>query len=202
VPSRARRPRGPWRARQRRKARRRDHPRALSRACRHRRDPAHARVLLPLLGFFILADEIDAVGVDGYGLADALVFMALSLPRYAYQVFPIATLIGALIGLGALASRSELVAMRAAGFSVARIIRAGLLGGVLLAALAVVVGEVIAPVAEQRGSGAAPPSALGRCHPADRLWLLGHRRSRLCQHPRDRLADASARHLHLSGGRG
>jgi lipopolysaccharide export system permease protein len=108
-------------------------------------------VLVPLLGFFILADEIDAVGVDGYGLADALVFMALSLPRYAYQVFPIATLIGALIGLGALASRSELVAMRAAGFSVARIIRAGLLGGVLLAALAVVVGEVIAPVAEQRG---------------------------------------------------
>jgi lipopolysaccharide export system permease protein len=108
-------------------------------------------VLLPLLGFFILADEIDAVGIEGYGLADALLFMALSLPRYAYQVFPIATLIGALIGLGALASRSELVAMRAAGISVARIIRAGLMGGLLLAALAVVVGEVIAPVAEQRG---------------------------------------------------
>jgi lipopolysaccharide export system permease protein len=108
-------------------------------------------ILLPLLGFFILAEEVDAVGVDGYGFGDALVFMALSLPRYAYQVFPIATLIGALIGLGALASRSELVAMRAAGVSIAQIIRASLLGGVLLAALAIVVGEVVAPVAEQRG---------------------------------------------------
>lgn len=108
-------------------------------------------ILLPLLGFFILAEEIDAVGVDGYGLADAILFMALSLPRYAYQVFPIATLIGALIGLGALASRSELVAMRAAGVSVAQIIRASLMGGVLLAVLAIVLGEVIAPVAEQRG---------------------------------------------------
>lgn len=108
-------------------------------------------VLLPLLGFFILAEEIDAVGGDGYGLAEAILFMVLSLPRYAYQVFPIATLIGALIGLGALASRSELVAMRAAGVSVAQIIRASLLGGLLLAVLAIILGEVIAPVAEQRG---------------------------------------------------
>lgn len=107
-------------------------------------------VLLPLLGFFVLADEMDAIG-EGYRLLDALLFMALSLPRYAYQVFPIATLIGALVGLGTLASRSELVAMRAAGVSIGRIIRAGLMGGLLLAALAMIVGEVVAPVAEQRG---------------------------------------------------
>jgi lipopolysaccharide export system permease protein len=108
-------------------------------------------VLLPLLGFFLLADELDQVGVANYGFLDALVVMGLSLPRYAYQVFPIATLIGALVGLGALASRSELVAMRAAGVSVGRIVWSGLMGGVLLAILAVVVGELIAPVAEQRG---------------------------------------------------
>lgn len=108
-------------------------------------------VLLPLLGFFLLADEMDQVGVESYRFVDALLVMGLSLPRYAYQIFPLATLIGALVGLGALASRSELVAMRAAGISVARIVGSGLLGGLLLAALAVVVGEVIAPVAEQRG---------------------------------------------------
>lgn len=108
-------------------------------------------ILLPLLGVVILADEIDAIGVERYGLADALLFMLLSLPRYAYQIFPIATLIGALIGLGALASRSELVAMRAAGLSVWRIVRAGLMGGLLLAAFAVLIGEVVAPLTEQRG---------------------------------------------------
>ena len=107
-------------------------------------------VLLPLLGFFLLANELEQVGVAGYRLQEALLFMVLSLPRYAYQVFPIATLIGALLGLGALANRSELVAMRAAGVSVGRIAGAGLLGGLLLAAGAMLVGEVVAPPAEQR----------------------------------------------------
>jgi lipopolysaccharide export system permease protein len=108
-------------------------------------------VLLPLLGFVILAEELEQVGVAQYRLQDALLFMVLSLPRYAYQIFPIATLIGALLGLGALASRSELVAMRAAGISVGRIIGSALMGGVLLALGALVVGELIAPAAEQRG---------------------------------------------------
>jgi lipopolysaccharide export system permease protein len=107
-------------------------------------------VLLPLLGFFILADEMERVGVEGYDFADALLFMVLSLPRYAYQIFPIATLIGALLGLGALAGRSELVAMRAAGVSVIGIVRSGLLGGLALAAAATLVGEAVAPAAEQR----------------------------------------------------
>jgi lipopolysaccharide export system permease protein len=107
-------------------------------------------VLLPLLGFFILADEMDQVGQNNYQLADALVFVALTLPRYAYQIFPIATLIGALVGLGALASRSELVAMRAAGVSIARIVAAALKAGALLALVSLVVGEGLAPVAEQK----------------------------------------------------
>ncbi|MEA3277839.1 MAG: LPS export ABC transporter permease LptG [Pseudomonadota bacterium] len=107
-------------------------------------------VLLPLLGFFILADEIDKVGENNYQFADAMIFVALSLPRYTFQIFPIATLIGALVGLGALASRSELVAMRAAGVSISRIVYAALKGGALLAVVAVLVGEGVAPVAEQK----------------------------------------------------
>jgi lipopolysaccharide export system permease protein len=107
-------------------------------------------VLLPLLGFFILADEMDQVGENGYRFADALVFVGLSMPRYAYQLFPIATLIGALIGLGALASSSELVAMRAAGVSISRIVLAAFKAGILLAVFAVTIGEGVAPGAEQK----------------------------------------------------
>lgn len=107
-------------------------------------------VLLPLLGFFILADEMDQVGKNDYQFEDAMLFVALSLPRYAYQVFPIATLIGTLVGLGSLASRSELVAMRAAGVSISQIVGAALKAGVLLAVIAFAVGEGIAPGAEQK----------------------------------------------------
>ena len=107
--------------------------------------------LLPLMGVFILSDELDAIGTERYGLTEALLFTLLSLPRYLYQLFPIATLIGALIGLGTLASRSELVAMRAAGISVGQLVRAALLGGLVLATVAVILGELVAPIAEQRG---------------------------------------------------
>jgi lipopolysaccharide export system permease protein len=107
-------------------------------------------VLLPLLGFFLLADELGALSEELYSFSDALWFVTLSLPRYAYQVFPIATLIGALVGLGQLAAGSELVAMRAAGVSIGRIVLGALLGGLLLAVAAVAVGELLAPPAEQR----------------------------------------------------
>jgi lipopolysaccharide export system permease protein len=107
-------------------------------------------VLLPLLAVFILADEMDQVGTNNYRFIDALAFVTLSLPRYTYQVFPIATLIGALVGLGQLAGRSELVAMRAAGQSIGRIVLGALAGGLLLALVAVLLGEVVAPPAEQR----------------------------------------------------
>ena len=106
-------------------------------------------VLLPLLGFFILADEMDQVGTHNYRFSDALLFVTLSLPRYAYQVFPIATLIGSLVGLGQLAVRSELVAMRAAGISIGRVVLGALLGGLVLAATALAIGEGVAPPAEQ-----------------------------------------------------
>jgi lipopolysaccharide export system permease protein len=94
---------------------------------------------------------MDVVKEEGYRLTDALVYVSLSLPRFAYQLFPIATLIGALVGLGSLASRSELVAMRAAGVSIGRIVGASMLGGLVLAAAAVLVGEGLAPIAEQEG---------------------------------------------------
>lgn len=107
-------------------------------------------VLLPLMGFFLLADEMDEVGENGYEFADAVQFVALIMPRHAYQVFPIATLIGALVGLGSLASRSELVAIRAAGISIGHIVYAAIKGGILLASVAIAVGEGVAPILEQK----------------------------------------------------
>ncbi len=107
-------------------------------------------VLLPLVGFFLLADEMDDVGENDYQFADALLFIIMVMPRYGYQIFPLATLIGALVGLGSLASRSELIAIRAAGVSIGRIVYAAMKGGLLLAVAAVAVGEGVAPIAEQK----------------------------------------------------
>lgn len=107
-------------------------------------------VLMPLLAFFILAEEAERIGTGDYDTLQALAFVALSLPRQVYQIFPFITLIGAVLGLGLLASRSELVAMRAAGVSIAQIARGALLGGVLATVVALALGEIVAPWAEQQ----------------------------------------------------
>lgn len=109
-------------------------------------------VLLPLVAFLLLPDELDEVGKGSYSLAYAFQFIALALPGYGYQIFPVAALIGCLQGLGVLAAHSELTAMRAAGVSVTRIVWAVLKAGLVAAAIAVFVGEVIAPFTEERGA--------------------------------------------------
>ena len=50
-------------------------------------------------------------------------YVFLTIPGKAYLLFAPAVLLGSLLGLGALASNSELTVMRAAGVSGGRIIR-------------------------------------------------------------------------------
>jgi len=106
-------------------------------------------VLVGLLLFFSLVEELDQVGRGDYLVLDAFVVGILSAPRYLFEVFPVAALIGSLVGLGGLASHSELVAMRAAGFSLRAIMFAVLKTGLLMMLVALIFGELIAPQSEQ-----------------------------------------------------
>jgi lipopolysaccharide export system permease protein len=72
----------------------------------------------------------------------------LMLPQQAFQLLPIAALIGALVGLGNLARGSELIVIRAAGVSVVRVALATALAGIALLAIGGVLGEVLAPPLE------------------------------------------------------
>jgi lipopolysaccharide export system permease protein len=75
----------------------------------------------------------------------------LITPQDAYELFPMAALLGSLIGMGMLAANCELIAMRAAGLSVWRIVQAVLQAGILLLVVAVFIGEAVAPAAVQYG---------------------------------------------------
>jgi lipopolysaccharide export system permease protein len=104
-------------------------------------------LLLVLVGFFEVIDELEDVK-QGYTSMMAYTYVVLTLPRYTYELFPVTTLLGSLIGLGALASNSELMAMRAAGISIGRIVAATLKSGLLVLLVVVLVGEYLAPRAE------------------------------------------------------
>jgi len=106
-------------------------------------------LLLTLIGFMELERELGDVGRGSYTIGKALLYVSLVLPRFAYEVFPVTALLGSLIGLGSMANHSELIAMRAAGVSVGRIVWAAMKAGLLLMLVAVLVGELLAPASEQ-----------------------------------------------------
>ncbi|BBL75855.1 LPS export ABC transporter permease LptG [Methylomagnum ishizawai] len=109
-------------------------------------------VLLALLNFFTFADELGDLGEGDYGMRQIFGYLALTSPRAFYELMPSAALVGGLVTLGGLANNRELMAMQAAGASRARIIRAVLMGGLVLLALSVAVGELVAPGAEREAN--------------------------------------------------
>ena len=106
-------------------------------------------MLLSLISFFALIEEVEKVGRGEYRLLDAFKYILFLVPRQAYEVFPVAVLLGSLVGLGALASNSELTAMRTAGVSLGRIVFSVMKAGILVMLLVLLVGEFVAPESEQ-----------------------------------------------------
>ncbi|HEX7416748.1 MAG TPA: LPS export ABC transporter permease LptG [Steroidobacteraceae bacterium] len=102
-------------------------------------------VLLTLDALFVFIEQQDDIGIGSYTGGAALVFVVLNLPQQFFEVLPVGALLGSLVGLGGLARGSELTVMRASGISIARIAGSALIAGVVLLALAVLVGEFLAP---------------------------------------------------------
>ncbi|HEX2138405.1 MAG TPA: LPS export ABC transporter permease LptG [Woeseiaceae bacterium] len=101
-------------------------------------------VLLALAGLFEFIGQLDNVQGD-FGIPQALLFAALRLPQLSFEMLPIAALIGALLGLGGLATSSELVVMRTAGVSVRRLIGMVAIAGFVLMIVTALIGEYIGP---------------------------------------------------------
>jgi lipopolysaccharide export system permease protein len=106
-------------------------------------------VLIGIFSFFSFVEELEEIGRGRYGPLQALAYVALSAPQLAYELFPIAALIGALTGLSLLAAGAELTVMRAAGVSLARTVLSVMKSGFVVMVIALLIGEFVAPPAEQ-----------------------------------------------------
>ena len=106
-------------------------------------------VLTALASLITFVGEFNYVGQRQYSLLDAGVYTLLYIPSQAYSMFVVAALLGAMLGLGDLASHNELMVMRTAGLSVTRLGISAMAGGLVLLVLCVVLGEVIAPTAQR-----------------------------------------------------
>ena len=106
-------------------------------------------MLVGLGAIIKFVEEFRAVGQGTYDGLHAAYYTILTIPRDIETFFPIAALLGSLMGLGGLASRSELVVMQAAGFSRFRIGLAVMKTAIPLMIITMVMGEWGVPQTEQ-----------------------------------------------------
>lgn len=102
-------------------------------------------MLIGLQIFILFVNQIDDLGKVNYGIVESAIFVLLQTPYQVYLFFPMASLLGSLIGLGLLANNRELIVMRAAGLSIGKVTQAVLKGAMIVIVLATLLGETLAP---------------------------------------------------------
>jgi lipopolysaccharide export system permease protein len=104
--------------------------------------------LLFLFAFFDLIQELTDVG-GKYRVPVAVLYVALSLPGRAYEILPVAALIGTLFALSQLVVNSEYTVMRVSGMSMRNMAVSLARIGIALSVCTFLLGEMVAPITEK-----------------------------------------------------
>ncbi len=136
-------------------------------------------VVLSLDLIFGFIAELEDARND-YQTLQALWYVFMTLPRRIYDYLPLGAFMGCLVGLGAMASSSELTVIRAAGVSLKRIVWSAMKPALVVVVIGLVVGEYVAPPAErmaqsqkaiEQGAGTNIASASGIWHREGEVFM-------------------------------
>lgn len=102
--------------------------------------------------FILFVNQLAEIGRGDYHVMHAAFFVLLQIPYQVYLFFPVASLLGALLGLGILANHSELIVLRAAGLSILQITGSVLKAALIVIFVVTILGETIIPSLSQFGN--------------------------------------------------
>jgi lipopolysaccharide export system permease protein len=103
-------------------------------------------ILVGIFAFFKFLEEADDIGKMAYTLSSALAYIGLLIPSIVYTLFSIIILLGVVLGLGHLASNSELVIMKGSGLSILDITKITLKVSAVFALIVIIIGESLSPI--------------------------------------------------------
>lgn len=95
--------------------------------------------------FILFVNQLGDLGKASYGLTQATWFVLCQLPYQVYLFFPMASLLGCLIGLGVMANHRELVVMRAAGMSIWQVTVSVFKAALIVIVMVTILGETLVP---------------------------------------------------------
>ena len=131
-------------------------------------------VLFALVGIFtffaFIGDLSDPQGANTK-ITDIILISTLGIPELAYQVMPLAALIGSLLALGGMMEAHELVVIRAAGATKVRVLQVVIKTSVLLMLAALLLGEFVAPLAQVKIHQLSFKSDVGVGTVNDKIWI-------------------------------
>ena len=106
--------------------------------------------LLSLYGVFELMAEVHNLGTGSYTLVTMLSYVALLMPGHAYQLMPLAVLIGGMAAITQLTSSGEYTAIRTSGVALSQVACTMLRFGLGFSMLTLLFGEIVAPHSSQQ----------------------------------------------------
>ena len=107
-------------------------------------------LLLALFSFVSLAEELEDVGTGTFTTTDAVSVVLLTTPKRIVDLLPVSALLGAVLGLGAMANHREIIALRNAGLSPWRLARGPCLVVALMIGLTILMQNQLIPTSERQ----------------------------------------------------
>ncbi len=128
--------------------------------------------LLALYSFLDLINEVGSIGTNNYTGATAFFYVLMKTPAHAYQLMPLAVLIGGLFAFSQLAGSSEMAVIKTSGMSSGQIIRIALGFSLIFATATACLGEWLAPELSRRADTMKNNAKTGRISSAaNGLWI-------------------------------
>ncbi len=103
-------------------------------------------VWLSIYSFFNFLSELNSVGKEGYTILSAFKYILLQLPEVAYSQAPPVILLGSVIGMGHLATTSQLLVFRVSGASILKITAIVIKNALIFVFVLIAIGEFLAPI--------------------------------------------------------
>jgi len=104
-------------------------------------------IWLGVYSFFNFLSEMSSIGQVNYTSLEAFRYIALQIPEVAYKHASPVILLGCVLGMGHLATTSQLLVLRVSGMSIFRLTMLTIKTALIFVIAIIAIGEIVAPIA-------------------------------------------------------
>jgi len=106
-------------------------------------------IWLGVYSFFNFLSEMSSIGQVNYTILEAFRYIALQIPEVAYKHASPVILLGCVLGMGHLATTSQLLVLRVSGMSIFKLTILTIKTALIFVIAVIAIGEIFAPMASE-----------------------------------------------------